>query len=186
MPRKVADAVVRVVEDSKYAGNLMVMSANPYAVMVFKSMRPQWHVGLCASGRPDLTQWDDDGTSEARFMDGVARVETVRREVTAKRGGKQRKYPDDSVECAARPWTSSCSARGTSRSRLLQECAACAGIPRIIVDSVDSYDAANGLLRHGVSGLLGENITPLQQACSSYHGLPEPFSSPDDDDRSQA
>ena len=57
--RKVADAVVRVVEDSKYAGNLMVMSANPYAVMVFKSMRPQWHVGLCASGRPDLTQWDD-------------------------------------------------------------------------------------------------------------------------------
>lgn len=87
--RKVADAVVRVVEDSKYAGNLMVMSANPYAVMVFKSMRPQWHVGLCASGRPDLTQWDDDGTSEARFMDGAARVETVRREVTAKRGGKQ-------------------------------------------------------------------------------------------------
>lgn len=91
--RKVADAVVRVVEDSKYAGNLMVMSANPYAVMVFKSMRPQWHVGLCASGRPDLTQWDDDGTSEARFMDGAARVETVRREVTAKRGGKQRKHP---------------------------------------------------------------------------------------------
>ncbi len=71
----------------------MVMSANPYAVMVFKSMRPQWHVGLCASGRPDLTQWDDDGTSEARFMDGAARVETVRREVTAKRGGKQRKHP---------------------------------------------------------------------------------------------
>lgn len=68
--RKVADAVVRVVEDSEYAGNLMVMSANPYAVMVFKSMRPQWRVGLCASGRPDLTQWDDDGTSEARFMDG--------------------------------------------------------------------------------------------------------------------
>ena len=56
----------------------------------------------------------------------------------------------------------------------------------VYVDSVDSYDAANGLLRHGVSGLLGENITPLQQACSSYHGLPEPFSSPDDGDRSQA
>ena len=46
-----------------------------------------------ASGRPDLTQWGDDGTSEARFMDGAARVETVRREVTAKRGGKQRKHP---------------------------------------------------------------------------------------------
>lgn len=181
--RKVADAVVRVVEDSKYAGNLMVMSANPYAVMVFKSMRPQWHVGLCASGRPDLTQWDDDGTSEARFMDGAARVETVRREVTAKRGGKQRKHPMfrgmrgeamDFVVFRTRDVT----------SRLLRN-ARLRRIP-VYVDSVDSYDAANGLLRHGVSGLLGENITPLQQACSSYHGLPEPFSSPDDDDRSQA
>ena len=173
---------MRVVEDSKYAGNLMVMSANPYAVMVFKSMRPQWHVGLCASGRPDLTQWDDDGTSEARFMDGAARVETVRREVTAKRGGKQRKHPMfrgmrgeamDFVVFRARDVT----------SRLLRN-ARLRRIP-VYVDSVDSYDAANGLLRHGVSGLLGENITPLQQACSSYHGLPEPFSSPDDDDRSQ-
>lgn len=146
--RKVADAVVRVVEDSKYAGNLMVMSANPYAVMVFKSMRPQWHVGLCASGRPDLTQWDDDGTSEARFMDFVV---FRARDVTSRllRNARLRRIP-------------------------------------VYVDSVDSYDAANGLLRHGVSGLLGENITPLQQACSSYHGLPEPFSSPDDDDRSQA
>lgn len=50
--RKVADAVVRVVEDSKYAGNLMVMSANPYAVMVFKSMRPQWHVACAPAAGP--------------------------------------------------------------------------------------------------------------------------------------
>ena len=88
---------------------------------------------------------DDDGTSEARFMDGAARVETVRREVTAKRGGKQRKHPMfrgmrgeamDFVVFRARDVT----------SRLLRN-ARLRRIP-VYVDSVDSYDAANGLLRH--------------------------------------
>ena len=118
----------------------------------------------------DLTQWGDDGTSEARFMDGgrAGRDRAPRSDGEARRKAAKASHV---------PWNARrghglrrVPARGTSH----QDCCGmrgCAEFP-VYVDSVDSYDAANGLLRHGVSGLLGENITPLQQACSSYHGLP--------------
>lgn len=63
---RVARAVIDDIERGQRPDRLMVMSASREAVVFFKRLRPQWKIGLCASGKPTLTGW---GTEKAALIE---------------------------------------------------------------------------------------------------------------------
>ncbi|MCH9275915.1 glycerophosphodiester phosphodiesterase [Bifidobacterium amazonense] len=70
--RAVADTVIRSVETARFTNNLMIMSTSREAIVVFKQREPNWRIGLCASGEPQLTGWDIRDW-RTRLLDRLAR-----------------------------------------------------------------------------------------------------------------
>ncbi|KAB7791078.1 glycerophosphodiester phosphodiesterase [Bifidobacterium leontopitheci] len=190
--RKLAEAVAQVIDETRYDGALMLMSANPEAVGVIRQVRPGWHVGLCASGNPGLTGWRERGGRYDRghrvrttAADGVRGMSTRTAADSARRSPCPRRMPADprSGPGFSRATADFVVFRDHDVTATLLRTARSRGLP-VYVGAVISFTEARTMLRHGVSGLLGEDIAPLCRACKGYDdtGLPEQFADEDDID----
>lgn len=186
----VAGAVIRVIDRAPYDHRLMVMSLSRRAVRIFKQRRPHWQVGLCASGRPSLIGWGfgagpgggsgrgagaatrdggrgyapgagRDGRSTARV---AARGDGTHGEASGggtggRTGSEAGGRPDLAMDFVV--------LRGREITNGFLAAAHARGVP-VYAGAVNDYRTAIGLLRHGVSGFLGNATARLREAISDY------------------
>ncbi|WP_164514805.1 glycerophosphodiester phosphodiesterase family protein [Bifidobacterium goeldii] len=171
----VARAVINEIERdrNRMPAKLMVMSVSREAVVTFKRLRPQWKIGLCASGNPMLTGW---------VPAPVARAERGMFERRGnKRGGKRgddtgmsgtirgdmgvvHRYgvvgsttlPADFVVMRSHDITANLW-RAARRQHM-----------PMFVGAVNDYREARTWIRRGASGFLGEDVANLRRASDRY------------------
>lgn len=166
----VAGAVIRVIDRAPYDHRLMVMSLSRRAVRIFKQRRPHWQVGLCASGRPSLIGWGfgkmpGGGAGERRLAPERHRNGRLDSGVTAHGGGAGGANGDDN----GRPDLAMdfVVLRGKEITNGFLKVAHARGVP-VYAGAVNDYRTASELLRHGVSGFLGNATARLREAIADY------------------
>ena len=188
---KLVAAVSDELERVGYDGDLMAMATSRKAIRLFARRNPQWPVGLCASGVADTVVWETivggsggtGGHGSIERRDGGARVSHAddRRARSATASGKDRNR--NRITGADRPVSSPrmraltlptlrldfIVARGCELDRGFLDAARERRIP-VYAGAVNRRAGAAALLRRGVSGLLGEDTTPLSDAVADYRG----------------
>ncbi|RSX55273.1 glycerophosphodiester phosphodiesterase [Bifidobacterium samirii] len=191
---KLVAAVSDELDRADYDGGLMAMATSRKAIRLFARRNPQWPVGLCASGIADTVVWptivggaggaaghgsiiDRDRAAQAVHMDGRGR-ERAAAASGADGNGNWNRLPgtirsDGTSSPRMRALTlptlrlDFIVARGRELDRGFLDAARERGIP-VYAGAVSRQADAAALLRRGVSGLLGEETTPLSAAVSDY------------------
>lgn len=182
----VAHTVIDEIERdrNRMPAKLMVMSVSREAVVTFKRLRPQWKVGLCASGNPMLTGW---------VPAPVARAE---RGMFERRGSKRGGRRGDDKGMSGDVHTTNPRMNGAIRGDMgvahrygvvgsttlpadfvvmrshditpeLWRAAKRQHMP-MYVGAVNDYREARTWIRRGASGFLGEDVYDLRRASDRY------------------